>query len=348
MKQNTKYQLSTMILMAILLFVAIGYSYLTTSLSINGTADIDSNRWNVHFENVMETAGSVMASTPATIDSNQTTITYSVRLSKPGDYYMFNVEVKNDGTLDAMLNSISSQLNGVEITTLPDYIEYQVTYTDGLEIEQNHELKSGESEFYRILIKYKDNINSEQLPTTPTSLSLSFSVEYIQEDNNGKEVRTYVYRSNSNEADIGDDISVLGTTYNSYQEVVDATGYEVFFRHAIANNKIVSSDIGYVKDGKVYYLLGYGSTPNPNIIDYFENDSIYYQRNIEVLYDSYGEENCTSHSSLDGTEWIRCELETGSFAGTDTKGLSGVIREVNWYCGFAQDMVGPASCYMLG
>ena len=37
----------------------IGYAYLTTTLSINGVTDVDANNWDVYFDNVNVTEGSV-------------------------------------------------------------------------------------------------------------------------------------------------------------------------------------------------------------------------------------------------------------------------------------------------
>ncbi len=74
----------------IVLFFGIGYAYLTTTLNINGTTDVDANTWNVYWNNVLVTSGSVTGSqvtTAPTIDTNKTTVSFQVRLSKPGDFY---------------------------------------------------------------------------------------------------------------------------------------------------------------------------------------------------------------------------------------------------------------------
>ena len=42
----------TLGIILLVLFLGIGYAYLSTTLSINGTTDIDSNTWNVYWNNV--------------------------------------------------------------------------------------------------------------------------------------------------------------------------------------------------------------------------------------------------------------------------------------------------------
>ena len=135
--------------------------------------------WNIHWENVQVKEGSVSASTP-TINSAQTTVTYSVVLNIPGDYYEFTVDAVNSGTIDGMIESITSKLNGATITTLPDYLEYTVSYSDGVPLATNQLLAAGTTEKYKVRIKYRDDINLNQIPASDQTLSLQFTVKYRQ------------------------------------------------------------------------------------------------------------------------------------------------------------------------
>ena len=180
MRKRRKLNIILILFVVILLF-GLGYAYLTTTLSINGTTDVDSNTWNIYWDNVEVTTGSVAADTPV-IDTNKTTVTFNVHLSKPGDFYEFTVDVKNAGTIDAMIDTVTSTLNGSNITTLPNYLNYIVTYSDDIEIKSKQELLSGTKETYKIRVEYKKDINPSDLPTTDQNLSLSFKVTYIQKD----------------------------------------------------------------------------------------------------------------------------------------------------------------------
>ena len=105
----------------LILILGIGYALIQSNLNINGTANMGAPTWNIHWANVQVKEGSVSASTP-TINSAQTTVTYSVVLNIPGDYYEFTVDAVNSGTIDGMIESITSKLNGATITNLPNYI----------------------------------------------------------------------------------------------------------------------------------------------------------------------------------------------------------------------------------
>ena len=171
------------VLVILLLGISLGYALLTTNLNIVGTTVVKDNKWDIYFDNVQVKSGSVTASTPV-IDTAKTTVSYSVTLNLPGDYFEFTVDAKNAGTIDGMISAVSSKLNGTEITTLPNYLEYSVTYSDGIAIQNNHLLEAGKSETYKVRVGYKKDISATDLPSTEQTLNLTFSVTYVQADEN--------------------------------------------------------------------------------------------------------------------------------------------------------------------
>ncbi|MBR6137634.1 MAG: hypothetical protein IKQ06_05715 [Bacilli bacterium] len=177
----------SLIIVMMILAMGIGYAYLSTTLSINGTTDVDSNSWDVHWDNIQVIDGSVTGDqviTAPTIDSSETTVTYHVRLKEPGDFYEFAIDAVNDGTIDAMVDTITSKLNNVVITTLPAYLDYSVTYLSGQTIEQNHLLAANSADTYKVRVAYRNDIDPSELPSTAQSLSLSVSITYVQADSN--------------------------------------------------------------------------------------------------------------------------------------------------------------------
>ena len=180
------------IILLLILIIGLGYAILQENLNITGASSLNNPTWNIHWANVQVASGSVSASTPTI--SNQTTVIYSVTLNNPGDYYEFTVDAVNEGTLDAMIETINSKLNGATITTLPDYLEYIVSYEDGVELATNHLLAANTTETYKVRIKYRDDINVNQIPTTNQTLSLEFTVKYKQADDTAIEVvHPYLY-----------------------------------------------------------------------------------------------------------------------------------------------------------
>ncbi len=177
-KRRAKY-----LLLLLILCISVGYAILQSNLTINGTAHMNNPTWDIHWNNVQVTNGSVTGTnvtSPATIDSAKTTVSYSIKLPKPGDYYEFTVDAVNSGTIDGMIDTISSKLNGTEISTLPAYLNYTVTYSDGTPLQANQELKANTSETYKVRIEFKKDIDNSQLPESIQTLNLSFTVNYKQ------------------------------------------------------------------------------------------------------------------------------------------------------------------------
>ena len=184
------------LLFVLLCSLGLGYALLQTTLTINGTSKIKGNTWDIHFANLNVTEGSVSIGTgdvAAAIQSSTTDITYTVTLNEPGDFYEFTVDAVNAGSIDGMIESVTSKLNNAPITTLPAYLDYSVSYSDGVEILPNQYLKAGESETYKVRIEFKKDISSSDLPTSVQTLTLDFGVAYIQADNTATEVERYKY-----------------------------------------------------------------------------------------------------------------------------------------------------------
>ena len=172
------------------LVIGVGYAFLTSTLNITGNTKIKENSWDVHFENFQPTTGSVTA-TSAGIDTNKTSVNYTVTLSKPGDFYEFTVDAVNEGTIDAMIGSLSN--TGLTARQL-QYMTYTVTYLDGIEIAQNQALPADSSETFKVRVEYKKDISVSDLPEDDQQITLTFSATYVQADNNAVAVNHPVCR----------------------------------------------------------------------------------------------------------------------------------------------------------
>ena len=166
------------ILILLVVCLSLGYAYINSDLNINGTAQVKHANWDIHWANIQVTNGSVSASTPTI--SNQTTVNYSVVLNLPGDYYEFTVDAVNGGNIDAIIDTIDSKLNGATITALPDYLNYTVSYFDGMPLQANQLLAANSTEKYKIRIEYRTDIELNQIPATNQDLTLQFTVTYRQ------------------------------------------------------------------------------------------------------------------------------------------------------------------------
>ena len=161
---------------ALIILLGIGFAYLSTQLNISTNARVSGNKWNVYFDNIKVSSGSVSSDLPF-IDNSSNTILFTANLNSIGDYYEFTVDVVNDGTIDAVLNSIVM----TEIKEkLKDSIDFKITYQDGSEISQNDELASGDTVTYKILVKYANYVDITNLDSSDFYLDLSFTADYIQ------------------------------------------------------------------------------------------------------------------------------------------------------------------------
>ena len=176
---NNKKKLSLSILLIIILVIGIGYAYLTSNLSITGATEVVANSWNIHFENLNVKEGSVSATSPATIQSNNVDITYSVTLARPKEYYEFTVDVKNDGTLPGKVSV--STLNGIT-DEASSVIDYTIRYINGNPVNIGDILNAGAKKTIRVRVFYKDDITSEDFPSNNLNLTLTFNLQYVQSE----------------------------------------------------------------------------------------------------------------------------------------------------------------------
>ena len=184
MRRNQKHVTTYFILFSLLL-IGVVYAILQANLQINGTAKIQANTWDIHFDNIQVNANSVAIGTgdsAATIDpENNCKVDFEVTLSIPGDFYEFTIDVVNAGTIDGMIGELNKTLkvNNEIVSEVPNYLNYSVTYADGMEILENHKIEAGETEKYKVRLEFKTDI--EELPDAAT-ITTSLEPQYLQAD----------------------------------------------------------------------------------------------------------------------------------------------------------------------
>ena len=128
MKKSNK-SLYIILILIVLFGISIGYAAISRTLSITGSSVVEKNTWNIHFENVQITDGSVVASKDATIDNGNLSVDFSLCLALPGDFYEFTVDVINNGTIDVMLDSVVKTPELTEVQA--KYLNYITEYQNG-------------------------------------------------------------------------------------------------------------------------------------------------------------------------------------------------------------------------
>ncbi len=170
------------VMIVMVLAITIGYSYLSTTLNINGTSKIGVASWDVHFANIQVATGSVTGSKVTQAPSiSGTTLTYGVELDNPGEYYEFTVDVVNGGSVNAKLASLPS-VSGVS-SAQSVYTEYTFTHADGSAITNlnNEKIAANASKTYKVRVAFKDNISASQLPTQVQNMTLTVQLNYEQD-----------------------------------------------------------------------------------------------------------------------------------------------------------------------
>ena len=177
MRKNNKNFIYS-ILLLILLSVGIGYAYLTSNLSITGSTKVTGNTWDIHFDNLVVNSNSVSATTPASIDpTNNTSINYAITLDKPGDFYEFNVDIVNAGSIPGKINLVT--INGIT-SEVEDIIDYSITYSNNKLVQVNDILNANSSKNIKVRIYFIEDITPEDLLDTEANLNLTLSITYIQ------------------------------------------------------------------------------------------------------------------------------------------------------------------------
>ena len=175
------------IILFLLLFISMGFAYLSTNLNITGVSLIKGNSWDVHFENVKVNKQSVALSTgdsaPA-ISVDGLTINFEVTLNEPGDFYKFTADIVNEGTIDAMVDS----LNVEGLSSYSSFIGYRVTYDYGREINQYDILRAGETKHIIVYVEYKEDIENNNLPSADSEISFNVTLNYKQADSSAKDI----------------------------------------------------------------------------------------------------------------------------------------------------------------
>ena len=168
-----------LLLVILLMGVTVGYSVLSTSLTINGVSHIVHNiSWDVHFENIRVTDGSVEATLPPVTDYSGTKITYAIDLAQPGDFYEFTVDVVNNGDIDAELDDLPI-LSGLS-EEQDEYINYTVGHADDSPVIIGELIHVGKSRRFKVRIEIDDSISALSLPEDKVVLNLSVDIPYEQ------------------------------------------------------------------------------------------------------------------------------------------------------------------------
>ncbi len=349
-----------------ILGITLGYAYLNTELQINGTTNVSSASWNVYWNNVqLGTNNVTTVTTPATISTGKTEVSFNVDFKEPGDTYEFTVDAVNDGTIDAMISTFSKGVyaaNGTTEKTLPDYLEYTVTYSDGVAIANKQLLESGKTETYKVRVHYKEDITATQLPSTDDNYMFKFSVTYAQGDDTAVDKPSpYVYTVNKydesvttpkwnavwlNQA-IHESITQYQTPSEALAAIKTASSKDLpfYLKHKIENDVVTESYVEFVVTPEMAaantemtagtYTLRGGINESPL------TDKPIYIQNAKTIYDAFGTKCSTNpYTTTIDSSYFLCSVSglnafasaTGDVGSYSSSGSCNVYNTGSSYC----------------
>ncbi len=317
------------ILIAIFVLMGVGYAYLTTNLNINGIANIKKATWDIHFENIQVKSGSVTPDIAPTINVNGDSISYEITLNNPGEFYEFTVDVKNAGTLDGMIEAVNSTIDGQPISNLPNYLEYYIKYSDGVEIAPNHLLTAGDKETYVVHIGYKIDLEPGDLPNIQQTHNFRTEIPHKQPTPDAvlkpEPTPVIVYAANiyPQVINIGQEIPNGITTYDNYNDAIASFTGPYFFKYVTINNVVKEAYLGFIYRDNVHYLRGGGATYNSDT-ELYNDDSPYYESNKSVLQNAFNirasstscEDRSNAYSCQDTSINLLIDVYANGYVGT--------------------------------
>lgn len=200
--KNKKLSITLIVLSLAVIFISVGYAAYSTVLNINGTAKVNKSVWSIHYLkdsiNVLTGTDSgytlvAPLSTPI-LNSDQTGISFETELNV-GEATSFNVDVINDGTFKARVNSVNLKIsskseNDSNYTLLAnvgnnkwsnDYLDFYVVWTDGEKnILDTLDFEPSTTKNMKVVVRYKQPDDNMLLPNKDMLFKFEFDVEYTQ------------------------------------------------------------------------------------------------------------------------------------------------------------------------
>lgn len=186
MKKEKKDKKYLVLIVLLLLFtVSIGYAVLSRNYNFNGLINVKGNAWDITPPDSGDiTEEPADPANPPQVevdpDTGDVTISYTATLEEPGDIYTLTVPIRNNGTIDAVLQTVTQ---ATELTTeQKEYLTYSITAEDGSELQGKDLAVNGEIRV-KITVKYRDD-NQEKIPTeNVTGIQLKTVLNFVQKTN---------------------------------------------------------------------------------------------------------------------------------------------------------------------
>ena len=172
-----------------LIGLTVAYASLSQNLTINGTAKVAAATWDVHFEGMNAGAATGYATLPTTgkLAASGTSVSGSIgTLKAPGDTITYTFKVKNNGSINAKVNSVStptltcvSSSTGSATTASTNFckgLAYTVHYSDGSAIAAGQALAAngGSKDITVKLVNNNNSLATEDIKVTASPMTINY------------------------------------------------------------------------------------------------------------------------------------------------------------------------------
>ena len=97
--------ISLIVLVVMILCLTVAFAALSQTLTINGSAAVNTASWDIHFENLTLSEKTGTAEVSGTPQLTGTAISgIDVSLNKPGDKIVYEFDLVNNGSIEAKAN----------------------------------------------------------------------------------------------------------------------------------------------------------------------------------------------------------------------------------------------------
>ena len=258
------------ILIVSVLTLTVVYAALSTTLNINGNAEVTAANWDVYLDNAQLNSQSATQVVPTI--SNKTTASFSTTLSKPGDFYEFTIDVVINGSIDAMIDSVTK--TPTLTTTQAKYLNYIVEYQNGEAITTKQLVNKNSFVRLKVKVEFRKDITASDLPTSSETLNLSFTVNYAQADATGTNVTDNGVKKLATANGSLDDVGTIVTIGDQQFYTIGTEGDNV--KLLAMHNLYVG---GTYNSGWIAYgeeatgkqdseMIGYGTTPRKGTTEF--------------------------------------------------------------------------------
>ena len=222
-KERRTKALVVVVLLIVVAGLTVAFAALSTTLNINGTAYLDAAKWGIRFENLSSPTkiGSATITGTAKIEeAKSASITgMNVGLSTPGDKVTYTVDLVNKGTINAKIDNIEKT---VLTSEQQRYLTFKVTDKDGREVSEGDILSAGETRNLTITIEFIKDLTKEDLPTSTSTISLSYKLNFVQTDEktttSGSSEQACTTFDKKDTYNVGDVIALCNTSTNKSED----------------------------------------------------------------------------------------------------------------------------------